>query len=242
MAPRAFKPATSPSLPPDRRPRRLRHAVAARVLACLLACAGTATAAPAGSALPTACPPARLSLAPSWRAPSSFAYYAARPDDPPEMLAYHATRATHSLRLGLSMVCDATHCVVCPDSLAGEVGFSPSRIFVRSDLRARRCVLGHAVAHERRHVAVTRRAQALLLEHLRVGLAFLLRRSPAVPVPAAAADAEGRRLRALVDVRVARSIEHASRWAARENARIDAPDERRRESAVMRADCPGISR
>ena len=153
------------------------------------------------------------------------------------MLAYHATRAMHSLRLGLSTVCDAARCVVCIESLSGTVGFSPSALFVRSDLRARRCVLGHAIDHEQRHVAVTRRAQAMVLEHLRAHLSFLLRPFAAAPVPVASADAEGRRLRALVDTRVAQALEHASRWAARENALIDSPAERRRESALMRAQC-----
>ena len=188
----------APSLPLDRGPARWLGAVdgaldeARDVPALPMPWTAPDAAAPAGRFATRArtvpdlgpCEPARVELSGFWKPTSTFEYF---PADPPQghprrrdatVAGLHETAERMDVRIGLALRCLDERCQVCVSSVEGRIGYEPSRLGLRADLADNDCLRAHVLAHEQRHAAVTRKAEAHALRRARELLAWVRRAHP----------------------------------------------------------------
>ena len=189
---------------------------------------------------PIVCPSVRIALVPAWRPPSTFKFSPFSSAPSSASFGSHATSSTHSLRAVFSSVCSVSFCSVCLQSVTGPVGFTPSVLSVRSDLRSKPCFVEHVLRHERLHAEVTSQAQVRVLDTLR---RFFSRFDQIYPVRLflpSDLDSEFERLRTLISGRADRALIFASAWAAKQNDLLDSPRSKRLASERMYSSCRSL--
>ena len=192
------------------------------------------------------CEPARIELEGFWEPTSTFEYFPAKP---PQRHAWRgelsvaglhetAERRNVSIRLGLR--CLGERCQVCVSSVKGRIGYEPSRLGLRADLRDRPCVRKHVLAHEQRHADVTRRAEARALSRARELLAWVRHPHTGHFVSRSGTDDGQRYMHARIADALERAHSEASGYARRAHAFIDSDREALRENEAIRRECGAL--
>lgn len=205
----------------------------------------SAASAPAGQDFGP-CEPARIELEGFWKPTKTFEYFPAKP---PQRHAWRgelsvaglhetAERREVSIRLGLR--CLDERCQVCVSSVKGRIGYEPSRLGLRADLRDDPCVRKHVLAHEQRHADVTRRAEARALSRARELLAWARRPHAGHFVAQPETDDGQRHVHARIADALERAHSEASGYARRAHAFIDSDREALRENEAIRRECGAL--
>ena len=186
------------------------------------------------------CRPSTIELTAPWRPAKAPQYVASfgdftpdfrfEPDERWEQLGEHRTDAILEVGTEVEIRCDANTCLTCVTTISARIGFTPSEIRLHERLRRNRCARKLTMQHERRHEAVTRRAQAMAVREAKRNLRWARYPHAAHVTRASEPEAGQVEIMRKVSEDLTRALHRAIAYADAENTRLDRPERYRRES------------
>lgn len=192
------------------------------------------------------CEPARVELEGFWEPTKTFEYFPAKPPQRHarrgelSVAGLHETAERRKVSIRLALRCRGERCQVCVSSVKGRIGYEPSRISLRADLRDNPCVRKHVLAHERRHADVTRRADIRALGRARELLAWARHPHAGHFVSRSGTDDGERHVHARIEDALELAQSEASGYARRAHSFIDSDREALRENEAIRRECGAL--
>ena len=193
------------------------------------------------------CGPATVELSKPWRPAREPEYVASfgdftpdfqvEPDEQWEQLGEHRTGSILEVSTKVETRCDANTCRTCVVAITARIGFEPSEILLHENLRRNHCARKLVRRHEEDHQAVTRRAQAMVLEDARFNLAWARSRHAAHVSPVSQGKSGQEEIMHKVERDLMRALRRAVDYSDEANARLDRPEQYRRESRRRWRDC-----
>ena len=186
------------------------------------------------------CRPAVIRLTQPWRRAKEPVYVASfgaftpdfevEPNEHWKQLGEHRTSSILEASTEVETSCDASTCRTCVVAITARIGFAPSEIRLHEDLRRDYCARALTLQHEQQHAAVTRRAQRMAVEEARRNLAWARDRQAGLVSRASGREAAEQQIMGKVEQDLVRALQKAEDYSDRANARLDHPEQYRRES------------
>lgn len=186
------------------------------------------------------CKPATIELTKPWRPAREPEYvgsfgdftpdFEVEPDEQWEQLGEHRTSSILEASTKVETWCDTNTCRTCVVAITARIGFAPSEIRLHEDLRRNYCARKLTRRHEEEHQAVTRRAQAMVVEDAKFNLAWIRHRHAAHVTPASRGKAGQEEVIRRVERDLMRALQSAVDYSDKANAHLDRPERYRRES------------
>ena len=163
--------------------------------------------------------------------------FAVEPDEQWEQLGEHRTSSMLEVSTRVETRCDTNTCRTCVVAITARIGFTPSEIRLHENLRRNYCARRITRLHEEEHQAITRRAQAMVLEDARINLAWARSRHAAHVTPASRGEAGQEEVMHKVERDLMHALRRAVDYSDEANARLDRPERYRRESRRRWSNC-----
>ena len=186
------------------------------------------------------CRPATIELTSPWRPAKGPEYvtsfgdfmpdFAVEPDERWEQLGEHRTDAILEVDTKVETRCDPNTCRTCVTTISARIGFTPSEIRLHEALRRNRCARKLTMQHERQHEAITRKAQTMAVREAKRNLRWAGSPHTALVTRASGREVGQDAIMRRISEDLARALEKAITYADAEDARLDRPDQYRRES------------
>ena len=195
---------------------------------------------PAGAS--EACPPARIQVEPSYRAPDGYEYATKeelreRTGVGPPTLGHIESAVGWSVEVGIRKRCLGDRCRLCVDRIEGRAGFEPGRIRVVETLRGDRCRTEAVLAHEERHARVFEESTRLGVRKIVESLSRWAGRQLALEASSDTIDAMADTRYREIDAVMKEGVGWIEDRARLRNDRIDSPSAYRSDIESMERRC-----